>query len=352
MANQGVGQSGTPRTRDPQGGQTSRDESRQYGGKAAWPLVVVVVLNYNGAQLTTDCVNSVLKSDYSNYRVIVVDNASADGSAERLKTELTDSRVELFLNDKNEGYAGGNNRGIEKALEEGAEYVFVLNNDTIADPGCLRSLVAAMEGDPLIGIAGCQIVDVGYEFAPNRGHRISLFSGQTLPPQWSGSATGPTDVGFVCGAAMVLRALAVRKVGAFDSDFFLYFEDADICLRARKAGYRTCFIPGPGVQHFMSSTTNDRCVRTLVTYCRTRNQVWLVRRHGRLGHRIVFAIVTFVYQLPRMLLAIILRGQFDLLRPVLKGVLEGYMRFPAPPEQCGSVEIRSEQPQSQACSSS
>jgi hypothetical protein len=94
-----------------------------------------VILNYNGAQLTLNCVDSVLKVEYPNFKVVVVDNASTDGSVAQFRAALTDPRIELLVNEKNEGYAGGNNRGIEKALEAGADYVFLSDPWVYQAPG-------------------------------------------------------------------------------------------------------------------------------------------------------------------------------------------------------------------------
>lgn len=291
------------------------------------PLVYVIVLNYRGPGLTIKCLDSLLKLGYPNFRVIVVDNGSGDDSVAQLKAATTDPRVNLLINETNEGYAGGNNRGIEKALAEGAEYVFVLNNDTIVNPGCLDPLVAAFEADNRIAIAGCEIRDVGYESSPNRGQRISLFTGKTNHWRHDRPVLSPMDVDFICGAAIMLRASVLREIGAFDSSFFSYCEDADICFRARKSGYRVCFVPGPGVRHLMGATAKAAGNRALVNFCLNRNHIWFVRRHGRLGHRIVFALVTFCYQYPKALLGRVMHGEADLLWPLVKSVWSGYSAY-------------------------
>jgi len=306
------------------------------------PLVYIVVLNYNGPQMTIGCLDSLLKIGYPNFRVIVVDNGSDDDSVARLKAATTDPRVELLTNRVNEGYAGGNNRGIEKALAERTKYVFVLNNDTIVDPGCLVPLVAAFEVDRRMAVAGCAIEDVGYEFSPNRGQGISLFSGETSHWRHHGSVTSAADVDFVCGAAIMFRASALREIGSFDSSFFSYYEDADICFRARRAGYRVCFVPGPGVRHLMGATAKAARNRSLVNFCLNRNRVWFVRRHGRLQHRIVLALLTFCFQYPKALLGCALRGEFDVVLPLLKAVWVGYREYHpyAAPFRATGVAVR------------
>ncbi len=294
------------------------------GSGARAPLVYVVILNYNGPDLTLSCADSVLKIHYPNFRVVVVDNASTDDSLARFREAFTDPRIEVLANGKNEGYAGGNDRGIELALARGAEYVFILNNDTIADPGCLAPLVDAMEADPHLGICGCQITDIGRESSPNLGHRISLYTGAVAGWHHAAPPAAPAAVDFVCGAAIMIRGRVARQLGGFDSKFFLFSEDADICFRARRAGHRACFIPGPGVRHWMGKTTGAPWARPLVGFFSLRNRAWLVRRHGRLRHRFVFGLFAFVYFYPKILLGRIVKGQFRLLRPLLTAVWHGH----------------------------
>ncbi len=290
------------------------------------PLVYIVIVNYNGAQLTLDCVDSVLNIGYPNFRVIVVDNASTDDSMVHFKAAFTDPRVELLSNDKNEGYAGGNNRGIERALAAGAAYVFVLNNDTVAQRACLQPLVEAMERDEAIGIAGCPIFNIGPDPSANFGQHVSLYTGKT--ELWSNGERPreTTEVGYICGAAMVLRAATIRRIGMFDPHFFLLCEDADICLRARKAGYKTCLVPGVGVRHLMSHTVNRH--RAVHTTCGIRNRAWLIRRHGNLGQRLFFNLFSFSYLYPKVLLGRLVRGELELLKPVLTGIREGHWGYP------------------------
>jgi hypothetical protein len=293
-----------------------------------FPTVCIVILNYNGAQITLNCVESVLKIGYPNFRVTVVDNASTDDSVARFKEAFTDPHIELLVNDKNEGYAGGNNRGIEKALAAGAEYILVLNNDTIATLGCLTPLVDAMERDRRIGVCGCPIVDVGCESDPNLGQGISLYTATISHWRHRRDACEPVEVDYICGAAIMFRVEMIRRIGMFDECFFLIFEDSDICFRARKSGYMVCFVPGPGVRHLMSQTTNR--YSSLTTFVGTRNPIWLVRRHGTLGHRVVFNLLSFIYFHPKAILGRICRREFNLLSPLLRGIWKGHWKYPGP----------------------
>lgn len=299
---------------------------RHTGPKA--PLVWVVILNYNGAPDTLNCLDSLARTDYPNFRVLVVNNGSTDDSVSRLKAALTHPRVELLANPQNLGYAGGNNRGIEKALAAGADYVFILNNDTIVEPGSLAALVEAMERDPKVGIAGCPLFGPGTPARTVYGWRANLYIGDCA--QWFDGPEKPRfgEVDCILGAAMLVRAETLRKIGCFDSRFFLHFEDFEFCLRARRAAYKVIIVPGPGILHLAGRTT--RRVRPMALFYSTRNRVWLARRHGSLRHQLVFTLYAFFYLHPRRILGRIMRGQFDLLAPVLRGIWAGHFAYPGP----------------------
>ncbi len=291
------------------------------------PLVYVVVLNYMAAKLTIDCVRSVLKIAYPNLGVIVVDNGSKDDSADRLRGAFSDPRVEILINEKNYGYTGGNNRGIERALSEGAEYIFVLNNDTIAQEGCLTPAIEAMEGNPRLAIAGCPILELASGAQPRMryGLRVSLSTGKvTDVTNWS----QPHEVDAACGSAILLRTETIRRIGMFDPNLFIQWEEIDLCYRARAAGYQISVVPGPGVRHWGSHTIGR--FRPLALFYYIRNQAWFVRRHGRLKHRVVFTIFKFSYFYPREILSRLIRGQFELLGALLRGIWEGHGRYPGP----------------------
>ncbi len=308
--------------------EASTSATAQHDTGAKVPLVWIVVLNYNGAQITLNCVDSVLKIDYPNFRVIVVDNGSTDDSVIRFKEAFVDPRVELLVNDKNEGYAGGNNRGMAKALAAGADYIFILNNDTIVEPGCLTPLVEAMERDPSVGIAGCPLLGVGPRSPAVYGWRANLYIGDCA--QWFDEPRKPRfgEVDCILGAAMLVRAETFRRIGLFDSRFFLHFEDWEFCFRARRAGYRVTFVPSTGIQHLAGETM--RWARPMAVFYSTRNRVWLVRRYGSFMQQVVFTLYAFLYMHPRRIFGRLIRRQFNLLGQILRGIWQGHFAYPGP----------------------
>jgi hypothetical protein len=307
----------------------SKDSARNSpcrGNVPSAPLVYIVILNYNGGLTTLDCVCSVSKLDYPDFRALVVDNASTDGSVPMLRRALDDARFEILVNPTNEGYAGGNNRGIEKALASGADYVFILNNDTIVDPGCLTPLVQAMEEDGKLGIVGCPVVDVRFPDSSIYFWRANLSTGVSTP---NFDVKTEFDLGhfdYVSGAAFLIRADAAKRVGMFDARFFLNWEDADLCFRVRRAGYDLKIIESPGIQHLSGQTA--RRFRPMMTFYSLRNRAWVVRRHGGTRHRFWFDLYNFCYLYPRTILGRLRRGEFGFLGPTLRGIWHGHFAYP------------------------
>jgi GT2 family glycosyltransferase len=241
------------------------------------PRVGIVVLNYRGADDTIACVNS-LRELTVPASVVVVDNASADGSVERIAAEAPE--VELVVNDRNLGFAAGNNAGIERALAAGAEFVWVLNNDTTVGPGTLAAMLDAAAGDGRIGAVGAVIhsADRRDEVLTWGGGSVSRWTGRTRDAQ------GPGDrVDYLTGASVLLRADALRDVGLFDDRFFFTWEDVDLCIRLRDRGWRIVVADQAPVWHRWGGTVAplapqrlEHHAAGLVVFMRERSAVpWL-----------------------------------------------------------------------------
>ncbi len=208
--------------------------------------MAVVVLNWNRAEDTAECLTSLRDSTYPRLVTLVVDNGSTDDSVKLLANRFPEPT--LLQNQTNLGYAEGNNGGIRWALAAGADYVLLLNDDARVDPDAVWGLVKVAEADPHIGIAGPKIY---YWDQPE----AVWFAGGVL--DWrTGYAThlcdgppSPYDTDFVTGCVMLVRARLFEEIGLFDPRFFLYYEDTDLCLRARRAGWRTVVVPAAGAWH-------------------------------------------------------------------------------------------------------
>jgi len=220
-----------------------------------FPKVFIVVLNYNGKDVIKKCLTSVFKIDYPNFEVVFVDNNSTDGSLELAKGNF--SKANFIKNEENLGYASGNNIGIRFSLERMAEYVLVLNNDTEVEKDFLTKLIEVMEEDKKIGIASPVIMDANTKKVWFSGGKIDWLRMKTLHLQNARTETYfKSD--FITGCSMLVKAEVFEKIGLFDEDFFLYWEDADFSLRSKKSGFKNVVVPTSCIYHFEKSESQKK----------------------------------------------------------------------------------------------
>jgi hypothetical protein len=284
--------------------------------------VTAVVLNWCDAPATATCLASLKASAYANLSILLVDNGSSDGSGDELRRRFPD--VGFLQTGENLGYTGGNNRGIHRAMDEGAEFVLVLNHDTWMDPGALDSLVETASADARVAAVAPTVVRMddpeslwyaGGAFDPMRA----------LGVHWNGNGRGPSaaaaarPVTFFSGCAVLLRADALREVGAFEESYFLYVEDAELSVRLARAGWRLLHDPRARVRHRVPAKgvepTPDQ-----IRY-RDRNRRRLARAHLGPVERVRFGAwfyPTRVIHLTRYLL----RGDLRRFGAIVRGLRE------------------------------
>ncbi|HEU4439325.1 MAG TPA: glycosyltransferase family 2 protein, partial [Methylomirabilota bacterium] len=246
------------------------------------PAVWVVVLNWKGAADTLDCLQSLKRLRYPNAAAVVVDNGSGAGEADGI--EATGLACAVLRQPENRGYAAGCNVGIRHALERGADYVWLLNNDTVVDPRCLDALVAAGERDARVGLLSPVLYD--YD-AP---HAIQ-FAGTVvdLPGERRPTLTSLDDPAVrahegrlaLWGTALLVKRRVVEAVGLLDERYFAYVEDMDYCVRAMAAGFRTRLVRDASVYHKHGFRIADR-EGPFREYLVTRNEYlfWTTHLHG------------------------------------------------------------------------
>jgi len=250
------------------------------------PLAYIVILNWNGWRDTVECLASLRALTYPRYHTVVVDNASTDDSEARVRGAAPE--VTILQAGANLGYAGGNNLGIRHALACGAEYVWLLNNDTTVATDALGELVDAARGwesnQELIGVVGSKIY---YAREPNRlwwaGGRVDWRRGIAnhvgINEDDHGQYDALTESETANGASMLIARETFERIGLFDERYFLYFEEADLSCRARNAGLQIRFAPRSHVWHSVSSSTGVRSSRFLYHF--TRSNILFVRTHRR-----------------------------------------------------------------------
>jgi hypothetical protein len=241
----------------------------------------VIVLNWNGGADTLRAVASVP----DGVLTVVADNGSTDGSLEAVRARFPDARI--VANGANLGFSGGNNAGIRAALEAGADWVVLLNNDAELEPGAIDALRAAAARHPEAGVLAGKLL-----FADGRvqwaGQRVALLTGYSGRPRGYGRPDGPAyareePVDRAVGALMAVSRAAIDAAGLLDEELFAYVEDVDWSLRIRAAGFACVFVPSARAIHALSASTGGERASTAPLYYGTRNTIRVCERHRPLG---------------------------------------------------------------------
>lgn len=237
------------------------------------PLVSIVILNWNGKKHLARCLRSLAKITYKPVEIIVVDNNSSDGSQGLVKKEFPS--VKLIASRKNYGYSGGNNVGIRASR---GKYILILNNDTEADMNFLEPLVAACEEDPTIGCIQSKLLYASNHHLLNAVGSFLTSTGFLYhygyrKPQSRLQYNRRITIYSAKGAAMMLRKSALATVGLFDEDFFIYFEETDLCHRLWLAGYTVVYEPTSVIYHHEAVDTHKQMQEFTITYLSFRNRI-------------------------------------------------------------------------------
>ena len=277
---------------------------------AGRPDVTVVTVTYNAAGLVLDCLAGLARQNLGGHamKVVVVDNASADGTADLVAREHPE--VQVLRSSVNSGFAGGNNLALRGTS---SEYVILLNNDAVPEPGFVAALVDAMAATPTQVAAlsatvllaarfraaapddpdEARVVGPNGAYVPDPGGSVTLVNstgnvvrrdGFGVDRGWLADAAhhhpAPNVFGF-CGAAAILRTAALADVGLFDEDFFLYYEDSDLSWRLRLAGYRVEHCAGAVVHHVHAASTSEGSA--LFRFYDDRNRLLMLTKNARAG---------------------------------------------------------------------
>ncbi|WP_323781259.1 glycosyltransferase family 2 protein [Thalassovita sp.] len=241
------------------------------------PRLLTVILNYRTPDMTLQAVAAALRAmDGINGQIVVVDNASGDGSFEKMLAHADTigwtaaGRVRVVQSGRNGGFGAGNNHGIQTGLSDGTrpDYVYVLNSDAFPAPDAIRRLIDYLQTHPEAGFAG------SYIHGPDGDPHLTTFRFPSVSSEFEAAIRfGPVSrmlaekrvpvdipdhtrtVDWLAGASLMMRREVLDEIGLFDETFFLYFEETDLCLRARRAGYRTVFVRESEVAHIGSVST-------------------------------------------------------------------------------------------------
>jgi GT2 family glycosyltransferase len=286
--------------------------------------VYAIVANWGGGYANVECIQSLLDQGLPQQAVVFVDNASEDGSADLVERTYPD--VPLIRNSQNLGYGHANNQGVELALKDGAEFIFLVNNDIVLPQGTLDVLLAKLNDDESLGVVGPRVlvrdrpemVWAAGGFLTYRENLTTLL-GHFEPDGERWKHTFPVD--FIPGCSLLTRREVFDQVGFLDGEFFAYHEDVDFCLRVASAGWGVSCVGEAASLHAAHAATGGG-YNPRRKYMMGVNAIWFLRRHGtpvRWARFFIFDILS----LAPLLLVAPFRGQTRSVLAKARGMFDG-----------------------------
>jgi GT2 family glycosyltransferase len=296
--------------------------------------VAVILVNWNSYDLTNDCINSLNKTSYKDFDIIVVDNNSKDHSADKLKETHPD--IILLKNKTNSGFTGGNNTGFTYSLQHNYTYSLLLNNDTFVEKDFLSVMVDYMDEYADTGVVQSKIF-----FNHNRK---MLWNGGSYYSRWLGmtyvkgyfSKSGPSicneikEIDWATGCSFLARNSVLKQTGLLINKMFIYYEDVELSFRIREAGYKIIYHPGSIVYHITGMANKNKIKskegysNPIIYYLSQRNLIWVLKEYTPWYFVPTVIIFNFFHTLAFMTY-FTLRGRFGKLKAVVTGVIDGFM---------------------------
>lgn len=263
------------------------------------PTVLTVLLNFRTADMTLQALEAAVRetADIAG-AITVVDNHSGDGSFEKIRDAVFSrgwDRVRVVASDHNGGFGAGNNIAIKLGLPDGSkpDFIYLLNSDAFPEPGSIQILLDAMLAHPRCGFAG------GHTFGQDGVYHNTAFRFPTIQSEFeSGASTGPIsrmlrryvvamhepaqseDVDWLAGASLLIRRQVLDEIGLFDERYFLYFEETDLCLRARRAGWVSRYVKESRIMHIGSVSTGMKTWKRMPGYWFDSRLWYFTKNHG------------------------------------------------------------------------
>ncbi|MFH1612101.1 MAG: glycosyltransferase family 2 protein [bacterium] len=315
------------------------------------PKVYIIILNWNGWQDTIECLKSIEKNNCPNYQVVVVDNGSTNESVAKIKRHCERAEgergnlVEIIENKENLGFSGGNNVGMKYALEKGADYVLLLNNDTVVDKSFLSALIAVGEKNSKAGLLGSKIYFYNSPIVSSvimseseesrsskniiwfAGGNINYFSGKGFHIGLNKIDKGQYDqvkkVDYITGCCLLIKKELIDKIGFLDEDYFLYYEDTDYSWRAKKEGYDRLLVPQSKIWHKCSMGTQEGSPSYI--YYHARNRLLMIWKNGSTFVKMYIHGLVFWKVIKQIFKAIFIKEKRIWAKNIVLGVKDFYL---------------------------
>jgi GT2 family glycosyltransferase len=311
------------------------------------PLVCIILLNYNGAKDTLECLKSIQKITYPNYKVIIVDNYSEDLSEEIIIKWLKNNKENYdYLNltkgdnlvskslykytfiqsGENRGFGAGNNIGIKYAINNYTDYVLILNNDTIVDPQFIEPMVKMSDIDKSIGIVSGKIY---YYDKPNvlwfNGGKFNNITGKISHYDYNklDNEIEHKDISFISGCMWLIPKSIFDIVGLIDEDFFMYYEDVAYCHRLKRHNYKLAIAPESKIFHKVN-LENELEFNKFNVYWRTRSSILFLKK---IRPNILFATFFIYNNIIKIMIRLFSSGKFFLIKQQFNAICNSYRKI-------------------------
>lgn len=284
--------------------------------------VWVAVLHYQGAENTASCLRSLQKLRCQNFNILITDNSSPDKSGKELALAFPECHYQELSD--NLGFAGGANASINYCIAKGAAWVWLLNNDTAAEPDSLDLLLEAGKADERAGVLGAAVYTPTPDgYARSGTGQFDFIRAKTLERGVIDENQKSIACQWLSGCNLLFRTAAFKEMNGFDEDFFLYFEDADLCWRLNQAQWKCLFVPQARIQHIGTASTQGK-LAIWRSYYYTRNRLLFFLRVRR-GLAAVPVVISIATHLLRHLVVLPFRGENG--RRQLKAELLGLLDY-------------------------
>lgn len=276
----------------------------------------IIIVNYNGFLYTQECVNSLFKINYSNYKIVIVDNCSTDNSYTLLMSTYGGcDNINIIRTPDNIGFAGGNNFGIKYAISKGAEFFLLLNNDTEVDPEFLNKMVSHIDDHTIISP-----IIYYYDYPSDVWYGAGNFNRIKCISE-NGDYTKKSFVNFATGCCELIPKSVIDKVGLMAEEYFMYYEDADYSLRAISNGIKILYTPEAKIYHKVGKSSGGELSKFSIYY-NNRNRFYLIKTH-KFGF--LCCVYTFVTRIIRFLLSIVINNNDYIILRAYKDYKKGKM---------------------------
>lgn len=283
------------------------------------PKVFIIILNWNNWPDTLECLKSLKKNDYPNYQIVVVDN----NSDEKIETDC-----KIIYNQKNLGFAGGNNVGIKYALENKADYVLLLNNDTLVSLDFLTKLIKVGESNKSFGILGPKI----YSYQDKNkiwsaGGKINWLYNKGEMKGYGEIERGQYDnqeeMEYLTGCCLLIKKEVIKKVGLMPEEYFLYYEDTDWSLAAQKAGFKCIFAPQAKIWHKGSASSKEGSPSYI--YYHVRNGLMMAQKYAPWYFKPLIHL-DIIWRIIKQPFKIFFTEKRQWIKPILLGIKDFYLK--------------------------